>query len=256
MTVNLMPITIPLPFFSYGGSSSLSALSPSAWPFGGLDSRQSGLSRDVNGLNLGVWRLGPDARNSIGSGTEVPFTRRRTHDPMAVIAWFKKERKPRTIPSDGWKFRPMPGRNAMAAVPLDIPREIREVFNVVPRVRAAPPDRRGGLHRAADRSGTWRSSGGIALVRSAPFRQLRRAADRGARRCEADASNVGTAPGWTACRQSGRHEFHPLHWPDRCSVSGRSRGGCAPIAREKSPLVPGLASGGARMRKACSPTCR
>ena len=135
----------------------------------GLAASQAILISD-NDLGIGVWRLGQGLPEIAWRSETVvaSFTRPDTHYPMAVMAWFKKERKPRTsqrerleIPPDAWEKCDGCGH-------IDIREKFEKALNVCPECGRHRRIARGGLHRAADRSGHLaRALAGPALGRSA-----------------------------------------------------------------------------------------
>ena len=157
--MNLMPITgIPLPFFSYGGSFFLICSLCLGLALPGRVGLEAGwLSRCVaTTYGVRVWRGGRVARDSsrfrcLGppSLDLVPYY------PMAVMAWFKKERKPARRSASAWRSRRTPGRSARAAGTSTSGRSSR-ALNVCPECGLPPPHHGRGVHRAADRRGTWR----------------------------------------------------------------------------------------------------
>src|SRR5439155_26401567 len=113
--------------------SSLSARSASAWLSGWLGTPGS-LAILISDSDLvpWVWRLGQGCPRFHGRYAPLPPSPNRPLHPMAVMAWFKKERKPRTsqrerleIPPDAWEKCDGCGH-------IDIREKFEKALNVCP----------------------------------------------------------------------------------------------------------------------------
>ena len=172
---------------------------------------------------------------------------------MAVMAWFKKERKPRTsqrerleIPPDAWEKCDGCGH-------IDIREKFEKALNVCPECGQHRRITRGGVHRAADRSRAPGASSAPTCARSIRCK-FEHYADRltAARKKagDADAIYVGHRPSSTGCRSiSGVMNF-AFMGGSMGSVVGEKIARLARRSHEKKiPLVLVSTSGGARMQE-------